>query len=78
MRKHAEKYEGEDVMRLLQLASSDEVNDDELTKGRIRTIFVKVVYGHERPSAVAEYYNIPVQLVKDIAAGKVFRNITRM
>ena len=29
---------------------------------------------HERPSAVAEYYNIPVQLVKDIAAGKVFRN----
>ena len=76
-REHADKYEGEDVMRLLQLAQSGAIVDDELTKGRIRTIYVKVVYGRNKPKEIAEYYGLPEQLIKDIASGKIFRNITR-
>ena len=76
-RTHADKYEGEDVIRLLELAQSRAIIDDELTKGRIRTIFVQVVYGKSNPKKVADYYGLPEQLIKDIARGKVFRDITR-
>ncbi len=74
--RHAEKYEGQDIMDLLSLANSNEIIDDELTKGRIRTIFVKVNYGYEDPRKIAEYYSLPIKVIKDIASGKIFRSIT--
>ena len=55
----------------------DNIIDDELTKGRIRTIYVQMKYGTKRPREIAEYYNLPVDLINDIRDGRIFGKITR-
>ena len=55
----------------------DDIEDDELTKGRIRTIYVSLNYGSKTAKELSEYYDIPVQAVKDIGSGKLFGSITR-
>lgn len=74
-------FEGKDIMYYLEHPDElerllDGVVDDELTRGRIRTIYVKMKYGQTSARELAEYYDLPVQLIKDIASGKVFGKIT--
>lgn len=49
--------------------------DDELTRGRIRTIYVRMVYGHESPEVVAKYYGLPVRLMEDIRDKQIFKEV---
>lgn len=72
----AEAYEGQDIMFYLE-RDINEINDDELTKGRIRTIFVQLKYRQKSPIELAEYYDIPSQVIRDIGSGKLFGNITK-
>lgn len=79
MRNHdrPELFEGRDIVAMLaQGMDVDDIIDDELTKGRIRTIYVQMKYGTKRPMEIAEYYNLPIELIKDIRDGKIFRKIT--
>lgn len=76
MKKQAYEFEGGDIMFYLERAMEG-LEDDELTKGRIRTIYVKVRYGHTSIRDLAEYYNLPSQVIRDIASGKLFSNITK-
>jgi len=74
-----EKYEGTDIMDLIQRIAEgdDDLSDcNELTRGRIRTIYVQLRYGNEDPRQIAEYYGIPAELVRDIGRGKIFGEIT--
>lgn len=71
----AEPYEGEDIMSYV-VKNYDDIKDDDLTRGRIRSIYVKIKYGTSTPSDIAEYYNIPIKVVRDIASGKLFRKVT--
>lgn len=72
----AEAFEGQDIMFYLE-RDIDEINDDELTKGRIRSIYVQLKYRQKGPTEIAEYYEIPLQVVRDIGSGKLFGSITR-
>lgn len=79
--KKAEEYEGRDIMWYLEHPDELEklmegIIDDELTVGRIRSIYVQKTYGSKSSKEIAAYYDIPVKLVNDIAEGKVFREIT--
>lgn len=81
MRDRARDFEGKDIMYYLEHPDElkrlvDGVIDDELTTGRIRTIYVKVNYGQSSIKDVADYYDLPIRVVKDIASGKLFRDIT--
>lgn len=72
-------FEGEDIIRSILNNPDINVDDiicDELTKGRIRTIYVQLRYGKKNARDVAEYYDLPVQLVRDIGSGKIFKSIT--
>lgn len=71
----AEAFEGQDIMFYLE-RDVDEINDDELTKGRIRSIYVQLKYRQKDPTSIAEYYDIPLKVVRDIGSGKLFGNIT--
>lgn len=74
----AELFEGRDIVSMLaQGVNVDDVIDDELTKGRIRTICIQMKYGTKRPREIAEYYDLPVDLIKDIRDGRIFGKITR-
>lgn len=55
----------------------DDIEDDELTKGRVQSIFLQVNLGHKSIREVAEYYNLPPKVVKAIAEGKLFRSVTQ-
>lgn len=80
MRNHdrPELFEGRDIVAMLaQGMDVDDIIDDELTKGRIRTIYVQMKYGTKRPFEIAEHYALPVDLIKDIRDGKIFRSITQ-
>ena len=79
MRKErAQQFEGDDITALLQrvMEHGEDIIDDELTKGRIRAIYTQLRYGSKKAYEVAEYYNLPVELIKDIRDGKIFRKIT--
>lgn len=81
MRRHeerlkAEPFEGQDIMYYIE-KEIDDIQDDELTKGRIRSIFVQVNFGDKFPAEIAEYYDIPVKVVRGIASGKLFSSITK-
>lgn len=81
MKKKADEFEGRDIMWYINHPDElerwmENINDDELTAGRIRSIYVRVRYGHERASDVAKYYDLPVSVVNDIGNGKLFGNIT--
>lgn len=77
MKQKAEEFEGRDILFYLE-RDMDSIQDDELTKGRIRTIYVKLKYGHGRVAEeLAEYYDLPVEIIKDIGHGKLFREITK-
>ncbi len=55
----------------------DSIDDnDELTAGRIRTIYARINYGNEDINKIARYYNLPVKIIKDIGNGKLFSEIT--
>jgi hypothetical protein len=71
-------FEGSDIQKLFKrvMEHGEEIVDDELTKGRIRTIYTQVKYGTKSPQEVADYYGLPVQLIKDIRDEKIFRKIT--
>lgn len=71
----AETYEGEDIMFYVT-KNYDAIKDDELTKGRIRSIYVAIKYGTSTPSDLAEYYNIPIRVIRDIMSGKLFAQVT--
>lgn len=79
----AQVFEGQDIINLMQalLGGNEEeyekIVDDELTKGRIRTIYTQLKYGSKRAQDIAEYYDIPITLVKDIGKGKIFEKITK-
>lgn len=77
-RDKAHEFEGNDIMELVTrvMEHGDDIIDDELTKGRIRSIYTQLRYGSKRIQEVAEYYNLPIQLIKDIRDGKIFRKIT--
>jgi len=75
-RNKAHNFEGNDIMYYLENRLIDGIVDDELTRGRIRTIYVKVRYGQSSTNEIAEYYNLPVPVIKDIASGKLFHEIT--
>lgn len=76
-RDKAEPYEGQDIMVLLdQVMNNKDIVADELTKGRIRSIYVKTKYGSDSLRSIADYYDIPIAVVKDIESGKIFRSIT--
>ena len=67
--------EGRDIIHLLEKDIED-INDDELTKGRIRSIYAKLKYGSSTAYEIADYYGLPEELIKDIGRGKVFADIT--
>ena len=71
----AEPFEGKDIMYYLEKEIED-IQDDELTKGRIRSIFVQVNFGNKSVSEIAKYYNIPTDVVRGIAEGRLFKSIT--
>lgn len=75
-RNHAKEFEGRDIMYYLNL-NIDDIEDDELTVGRIRSIYVQANYGNKSRMEIAKYYNIPVDVVKGIATGKLFKSITK-
>lgn len=80
-RNKAHNFEGNDIMYYLENPDElkrliDGIVDDELTRGRIRTIYVKVRYGQSSTNEIAEYYNLSVPVIKDIASGKLFHEIT--
>ena len=78
MNARAEPFEGQDILNLLERMDNGDDDCSELTKGRIRSIYVKLKYGGERyASNLAEYYDLPIELIKDIGRGKVFKNITK-
>ena len=74
-----EAFEGQDILAYWERMRDDEEAEDtnELTKGRIRTIYVKLKYGQNTEQEMADWYNLPVQFVKDIRYGRIFRNITK-
>lgn len=77
----AQEFEGNDIMYYLENPDElkrlvDGIVDDELTRGRIRTIYVKARYGQSSINQIAEYYNLPAPVIKDIASGKLFHGIT--
>lgn len=76
MKRSADNFEGGDIMFYLE-REMEGLKDDELTKGRIRTIYVKVRYGHTSIKELAEYYDLPPQVIRDIASGKLFSTITQ-
>ena len=75
-RTKAEPFEGQDIMYYIE-KEIEEIKDDELTKGRIRSIFVQVNFGDKFPAEIAEYYDIPVKVVRGIAEGRLFSSITK-
>lgn len=75
-RRKAESFEGMDIMMYLEKEVGN-IDDDELTKGRIRSIFVKINYGQGSVSEVADYYGLPTSVVRDISLGRIFKSITR-
>ena len=84
MGKHdkAKEFEGKDIMYYLEHTEECELfvkglKDDELTAGRIRTIYVRMNYGSGSAKELANYYDLPIRVIKDIASGKLFRSITR-
>lgn len=76
MKDRAEKFEGDDIMRALANCNVDDIIDDELTRGRIRTIYTQLKYGTKKVYEIAEYYNLPPQLIRDIRDKKICRKIT--
>lgn len=55
----------------------DEIDDNnEMTIGRIRTIYARVNYGNEDINKIAKYYNLPIKIIRDICNKKIFANIT--
>lgn len=75
------KLEGKDIMYYIDHPTElkklmDGIIDDELTTGRIRTIYVRMNYGNASATDLAKYYDIPVKVVKDIANGRLFGFIT--
>lgn len=82
MSRRAEKFEGRDIMWYLSHPTEleqflDGVIDDELTKGRIRTIYVKIKYGSASVRELANYYDLDEALIRDIANGKIFSELTK-
>ena len=70
------RYDGEELVNLIELANSDKIISDELTRGRIRTIFVRAKYGMDSISTLAEYYDLPKEFIRDMVKGKIFADIT--
>ena len=82
MGKKADDFEGMDIMWYINHPDEleklmDGIIDDELTTGRIRSIYVQVNYGHNNPGRIADYYNIPVEAVKAIANGSLLGKLTK-
>lgn len=75
-RGNADPFEGHDIMMYIE-REMDGIDDDELTKGRIRSIFVRLKYRQSSPNQLAEYYDLPVQVIKGIGSGQLFGSITR-
>jgi hypothetical protein len=71
------KYDGDSMLDLIDLAYSDAIVDDELTRGRIRAIYVRVKYGKESIGSIAEYYGVPETFIRDLSKGKIFADITQ-
>lgn len=86
-RKEAPGFEGNDILVLIELLKTQGIDinsfeleslvDDELTKGRVRTIYTQLKYGTKTIQEVAEYYELPKELLRDIKHGKAFRGLTR-
>lgn len=72
----AEDYEGQDIMYYVNRKIND-IKDDNLTVERIRGIYVQIKLGNKYPAELAHYYNIPVKVVADIAAGILFNPLTK-
>jgi len=72
----AEPFEGMDIISLLERVGDEEMESDELTRGRIRAIYTQLKYGSRSARNIAEYYSIPIELVLDIGRGRIFKNIT--
>ena len=63
----------EELQRLM-----DSIDDtDELSRGRIQTIYARMRYGKADARELSKLYKIPVKVINDIASGKVFREITK-
>jgi hypothetical protein len=67
-------YEDIDILELLM--SSEEEAETKLTRERIRTIYSQLKYGSKKTYEIAAYYKLPVELIRDIRDGNVFRKIT--
>lgn len=74
-RKQSKDQNMADLLKYV-IENGDEIIDDELTRGRIRSIYTQITYGIKGPREVAHYYGLPVDLVRDIANRKVFASIT--
>ena len=76
-RNKAQEFEGNNIIReLLPNVNVDDIADDKITRGRIRSIYTQSKYGSKRVEDIAKYYDLPVQLIKDIRDKKAFRKIT--
>lgn len=72
----AEPWEGEDIMYYIG-KDLGTIKCDELTTGRIRSIYSRIRYGVSTPSDLAGYYGIPIKVIRGIGDGKLFRELTR-
>lgn len=66
-----------EIAKRIEVAAScaDFAIDDELTRGRIRSIYAQLQYGDGNVNKISRYYGLPRQLIIDIKRGKIFRNI---
>lgn len=84
MGKHYSKVNTAAVSEGLEVANyiaavmeDDSIVCDELTAGRIRTIYVQLKYKQKTSREIADYYDLPIDLIRDIGHGKAARKITR-
>lgn len=53
------------------------IDDDEFTKYEIRAIFIGIHYNRSKLKDIADYYEIPINVVRGIAARKLFSSVTK-
>lgn len=75
-RDKAESWEGEDILYYIG-KDLEKIKCDELTKGRVRSIYASLKFGDSTPSDLAEYYGISIKVIRSIGEGKLFGELTR-
>lgn len=75
--KKAERYEGQEILDMLENWDPNDPDcGDELTRGRVRTIYVRTKMGGKPVREIAEYYNLPINVIQGIRDGNIFPEIT--